>query len=75
MDSRQSVFRGEKASKGEREEFPDSGSATPDDWLNEQGYRMAVCKKRIAIYRVIHETVYVWILKDCRNRLTVLRRN
>ncbi|MCM1156909.1 MAG: hypothetical protein NC300_01305 [Bacteroidales bacterium] len=22
------------------EQFPDSGSAAPDDWLNEQGYRM-----------------------------------
>ena len=22
------------------EQFPDSGSVTPDNWLNEQGYRM-----------------------------------
>ena len=35
------------------EQFPDSGSATPDDWLNEQGYRMVICKRHIAIYRVI----------------------
>ena len=41
------------------EQFPDSGSATPDDWLNEQGYRMVICKKHIAIYRVIHETVCI----------------
>lgn len=26
-------------------DFPDSGSRTPDDWLNEQGYRMVVGKK------------------------------
>ena len=24
---------------------PDSGSLTPDPWLNEQGYRMVICKK------------------------------
>lgn len=26
------------------EEFPDSGSMTPDEWLNQQGYRMVICK-------------------------------
>ena len=30
-------------------DFPDSGSRTPDDWLNEQGYRMVVCKKHAHI--------------------------
>jgi toxin ParE1/3/4 len=24
------------------EKFPDSGSLTPDDWLNEQGYRFLI---------------------------------
>ena len=27
------------------EDFPDSGSLTPDKWLNAQEYRMVVCKK------------------------------
>lgn len=31
------------------ETFPDSGSLTPDDWLNEMGYRMIICEKHIAI--------------------------
>ena len=26
-------------------DFPDSGSRTPDDWLKEQGYRMAISGK------------------------------
>lgn len=26
------------------ESFPDSGSMTPDPWLNNQGYRMIICK-------------------------------
>ncbi len=25
--------------------FPDSGSVAPDDWFNEQGNRMIICKK------------------------------
>ncbi len=46
------------------EQFPDSGSITTDDWLNEQGYRMVICKKHVAIYRVIHETVYIYHIAD-----------
>lgn len=26
------------------ESFPDSGSLTPDEWLNQKGYRMVICK-------------------------------
>lgn len=29
--------------------FPESGSLTPDEWLNQQGYRMVICKKQVAI--------------------------
>ncbi len=54
------------------EKFPDSGSATPDDWLNEQGYRIVICKKHIAIYRVIHETVYVYHIADTQTDYTKL---
>ena len=32
------------------EQFPDSGSLTPDQWLNNQGFRMVICRKHIAIY-------------------------
>ncbi len=42
------------------EEFPDSGSLTPDKWLNEKGYRMVVAKKHIAIYKVVEESVFVY---------------
>ena len=54
------------------EQFPDSGSVTPDDWLNEQGYRMVICKKHIVIYRVIHETVYVYHIADTQTDYTKL---
>ena len=54
------------------EEFPDSGSLTPDEWLNEQGYRMVICKKHIAIYRVIKETVVVYHIADTQTEYTKL---
>lgn len=54
------------------EQFPDFGSATPDDWLNEQGYRMIICKKNVVIYRVIHETVYIYHIADTQTEYTKL---
>ncbi len=54
------------------EQFPDSGSAIPDDWLGGQGYRMVICKKLVAIYRVIHETVYVYHIADMQTQYTKL---
>lgn len=54
------------------EQFPNSGSTTPDDWLNEQGYRMVICKKHVAIYRVIRETVYVYHIADTQTEYTKL---
>ena len=54
------------------EQFPDSGSLTPDEWLNEQGYRMVLCKKHIAIYRVMKDTVFVYHIADTQTEYTKL---
>lgn len=54
------------------EQFPDSGSMTPDTWLNEQGYRMVICKKHVAIYRKIDKTVYVYHIADTQTEYTKL---
>lgn len=54
------------------EDFPDSGSLTPDEWLNEQGYRMVICKKHIAIYRMIKDTVFVYHIADTQTECTKL---
>ncbi len=54
------------------EQFPDSGSVALDDWLNEHGYRMVICKKHIAIYWVIHKTVYVYHIADTQTDYTKL---
>jgi toxin ParE1/3/4 len=44
--------------------FPDSGSLTPDEWLNCQGYRMLICGKHVAIYRLIKDTVFIYHIAD-----------
>lgn len=54
------------------ESFPDSGSATPDEWLNQQGYRMVICKKHVAIYRQIGEVIYVYHIADTQTEYTKL---
>ena len=54
------------------EPFPDSGSLTPDPWLNEMGYRMVICEKHVAIFRRIGEVVYVYHIADTRTEYTKL---
>ncbi len=54
------------------EDFPDSGSRTPDAWLNEQGYRMVVCKKHVAIYKVIDRSVFIYHIADTQTEYTKL---
>ena len=54
------------------EMFPDSGSLTPDEWMNKEGYRMIICEKHIAIYRQIGNTVYVYHIADTQTEYTKL---
>ena len=54
------------------ESFPDSGSLTPDEWLNQRGYRMVVCGKHIAIYRRIDEKVFVYHIANTQTDYTKL---
>ena len=48
------------------EEFPDSGSMTPDTWLNERGYRMVICERHVSIYRQIEDIIYIYHIADTR---------
>ena len=50
------------------ESFPDSGTMTPDPWLNEQDYRMIICKKHVAIYRKISETIFIYHIADTQTQ-------
>lgn len=52
--------------------FPDSGSLTPDKWLNELGYRMVICEKHVAIYKKIADEVYVYHIADTQTEYTKL---
>ncbi|MDD2234908.1 MAG: type II toxin-antitoxin system RelE/ParE family toxin [Desulfitobacteriaceae bacterium] len=52
--------------------FPDSGSMTPDDWLNEQDYRMIICEKHVAIYRQINDSIYIYHIADTQTDYTKL---
>lgn len=54
------------------ETFPNSGSLTPDKWLNERGYRMVICKNQVAIYRLIGDTVFIYHIADTQTEYTKL---
>ncbi len=56
--------------------FPDSGSLTPDSWLNGLGYRMVVSDRRnIAIYKRIGDIIYVYLIVDTRTEYTRVFRD
>ena len=52
--------------------FPELGSLTTDNWLNEMGYRMLICEKHVAIYKKIGEVVYVYHIADTQTEYTKL---
>ncbi len=52
------------------EDSPDSGSLTPDTWLNKKGYRMVICNKHIAIYRRIGDIIYIYHIADTQTDYT-----
>lgn len=54
------------------EDFPDSGSLTPDKWINEREYRMVICKKHVVIYKTIETSVYVYHIADTQTEYTKL---
>lgn len=54
------------------EKFPDSGSLTPDSWLNALGYRMVICRQHAAIYRQLEKTVYIYHIADMQTEYTKL---
>lgn len=54
------------------ERFPDSGSLTPDEWLNQQGYRMIICERHVAIYKKIGNVIFVYHIADTQTEYTKL---
>ena len=55
------------------EQFPDSGSMTPDPWLNNMGFRMVISDKRnVSIFRKVGESIFVYIIADTRTEYDML---
>lgn len=54
------------------ERFPESGSLTPDQYLNKQGYRMLIWQRFVSIYRQIENIVYVYHIADTQTEYTKL---
>ena len=52
--------------------YPDSGSLTPDKWLNRKGYRMVISERYVSIYRQIERTIYVYHIADTQTEYTKL---
>ncbi len=52
------------------ERYPESGSLTPDKWLNHRGYRMVICDKHVSIYRFIEKQIYVYHIMDTKTDYT-----
>ena len=49
------------------EQFPDSGSMTPDPWLNNLGFRMVISDKRnVSIFRKVDDCIFVYVIADTR---------
>ena len=56
--------------------FPDSGSLTPDPWLNSLGYRMVISDRRnVSIYKRTGDTIYVYLIADTRTEYTRIFRD
>ena len=54
------------------EEFPDSGSPTPDEWLNRQGYKMVLSREYAAIYKQFEADVYIYHIANTQTEYTKL---
>lgn len=54
------------------EKFPESGSSTPDLWLNSMGYRMVIIQKFVAIYRHIDDSIFIYHIANTQTDYTKL---
>ncbi|MBO4367104.1 MAG: type II toxin-antitoxin system RelE/ParE family toxin [Clostridia bacterium] len=58
------------------EQFPDSGSMTPDSWLNDRGFRMIISgRHNVSIFRKEDESIFVYIIADTRTEYTKVFRD
>ncbi len=48
------------------EDYPDSGSLPPDEWLAQNGFRMVISGRHVAIFKKISDSVYIHHIADTR---------
>ena len=46
--------------------FPELGSLTPDEYLNQLGFKQLICKRHAIIYRAIEDTIFIYHIFDTR---------
>ncbi len=52
--------------------FPFSGSLTPDDYLNKEGYRMLIVGRHAVFYKIVGEIIPVYRVVDTRRKYSKL---
>ncbi|MCF0105948.1 MAG: hypothetical protein HUJ53_04240 [Holdemanella sp.] len=52
--------------------FPDLGVYTPDNWLNERGYRMITFKQHVAIFKRNGDVITIYHMTDTRSDYPML---
>ena len=58
------------------EQFPNSGSMTPDPWLNNMGFRMVISDKRnVSVFRRVDESIFVYVIADTRTEYAKVFRD
>jgi len=48
------------------EDFPDSGSLPPDEWLVQNGFKMIIAGRHVAIYKKVGDDIYIYHIADTR---------
>lgn len=54
------------------ESFPYTGSLTPDDYLNQEGYRMLIVGRYAIIYKILSKIIPIYRVVDTRRQYTRL---
>lgn len=54
------------------EDYPDSGSLPPNQWLAENGFRMVIAGRHVAIYKRVGDSIYIHHIADTRTEYSKL---
>lgn len=66
------IIKASAALRNDNASISEHAKQKNDAWLNQQGYRMVICGKHVAIYRKIGCTVYIYHIADTQTEYTKL---